>query len=402
MSRRFIFILIFLLAFTLINSLMQGKKTDRDQLKNGDFVILTSKNTYKRGGEVSVFLKNNTPEDIELEKACPSPPLEVYRYTNGEWMQLNAQAQLDCTKSEKNITIKANTEHTVSLKDWSYELFSELGRYQVRLFLAKKNKTLSSNEFVIEKESFLGLIWREMLYRPIYNTLMFLTWSIGGHNLGIGILLLTLLIRTILLLPSQKALRAQKRLQEIQPKLEEIKKRYKDNQERIAEETLKLWRQHKANPFGSCLPLLIQFPILIALFYVIRDGLSPNNIHLLYEPLKNIALANINVQFLSLDLTKINTIILPLIVGGLQFLQMKLQLYKKKSDSKAEQKDVQEQKKKDIPDMQMVNKTMIYFLPVMIALFTASVPAGVGLYWGISTLYSIGQQMIVNREKRST
>ncbi|MBU1992560.1 YidC/Oxa1 family membrane protein insertase, partial [Patescibacteria group bacterium] len=209
-----------------------------------------------------------------------------------------------------------------------------------------------------------------------------------GKGLGWGIVVLTLILRIILILPSQKGMKQQRRMQLIQPKLAEIKEKHKGDQQRVAQETMALWKEHKVNPFGSCLPLLIQFPILIALFYVIKDGLNPDNIHHLYESLKNIELSELHTNFLGiLELTKRNIFWLPLLVGGLQFVQMKLTIGKKKG---------KEPKKKS--EMEAANKVMIYFMPVMIAVFAASLPAGVGLYWGTSTLVGIGQQFFVNKE----
>jgi len=199
-----------------------------------------------------------------------------------------------------------------------------------------------------------------------------------------------------LLIPSQKALRSQKQLQEVQPKLEEIKRKYKGNQQKIAEETMKVWKEHKVNPMGNCLPLLIQFPILLALFHVISDGVNIGTATVLYDFLSNFSYSSLNTVLLGiLPLTQKNVIVLPLIVGGLQFIQMKLSFSAKKKTDKP---------KKDVApagiDLGATQGLMTYFLPVMIAVFTASVPAGVGLYWGTSTLFAIGQQIVINKESK--
>ena len=89
------------------------------------------------------------------------------------------------------------------------------------------------------------------------------------------------------------------------PKLEQEK--YKGDQQKIAAETMAIWKESKVNPFGSCLPMLMQFPFLIALFYVIKGGLNPDNAYLLYTQYGDLGLQNINVNFLGLlDLTKRN------------------------------------------------------------------------------------------------
>jgi len=126
---------------------------------------------------------------------------------------------------------------------------------------------------------------------------------------------------------------------------------------------------------------------------VIQSGLNPDNAHLLYGSLSQFRLSEINVNFLGiLDLTKVNAFVLPLFVGGLQFLQMKLAIIR--SGKKKETEGAKEKKS----ETEMANQMMIYVMPVMIAVFTASVPAGVGLYWSISTAYGIAQQLIVNKQ----
>jgi len=153
-----------------------------------------------------------------------------------------------------------------------------------------------------------------------------------------------------------------------------------------------IWKKHKVNPAGSCLPMFLQFPFLIAVFFVLKQGLTENNIYLLYDVLKDFDYSLINSSFYIMNLENPGPWFLALMVGGLQFVQMKL------SFAKA---DKEKKNSKDKPDMQsqiqIMNKTFTYILPVMIAGFTISVPAGVGLYWGISTLFGIGQQQFINK-----
>lgn len=383
-------LLIFIILFT---QFQKPNKEYLEQLNQGKISILTQKESYNRGKEVKAIIQNNTDKEIVLPKRCPLPPLEVYIHQNGKFQPIEKEAKIDCTNISE-IKILPHEKEEVSFKNWNNAIFLKLSRYQLNLNIKinDKEETFNSNEFIVNKESIIGYIWKTFLYRPIYNVLIFFTSVLPYHSLGLAIILLTILIRTILLIPSQKALRSQKKLQQVQPKLEAIKKKYKDNQQKIGEETMRIWKEHKVNPFGSCLPMLLQFPVLIGLFYVIRDVTIPDNTYLLYSPLQNFPIEQISVNFLRIfDLTKNNVYILPLIVGGLQFLQMKLQFALKKSKEK-------EEKKKEAKEMAVMNNVMTYFMPVMIAVFTASVPAGVGLYWGTSTLYGIGQQIVVNRE----
>lgn len=191
-------------------------------------------------------------------------------------------------------------------------------------------------------------------------------------------------------------------MQVVQAKIEELKKKHKDNQQQIALETMALWKEHKVNPFGSCMLMFIQIPIMIALYYVVQSGLHPDKAGLLYGFIaEQFNFETIQTNFLGiLELTKINFIVLPLIVGGLQFVQMHLAFARV-----AKKKATVEEKKLEQPadmqsQMEMANNMMKYVMPAMIAFFTASLPSGVGLYWATSTVYGIVQQWAVNRQSR--
>lgn len=374
-------------VFLLISNFVNKSKNPKE-LESGDFAVSTTKTLYTIGQEVIIKLKNNTKEAVTLPLSCPKNPFRVLLLAAAEWKLKEAEAKIPCEGSNE-ITIAPAGKQTITYAFWNHRLFGEPGTYRVEIPLKVQNeeKILTSSEFSIQEPGIFRKTWNTILYRPLLNLLLFLSVTFPVKSLGLGIILLTILVRLVLLVPSQRALKAQKRLQDVQPKLEAIKKKYAGNQERIAKETMALWKQEKVNPFGSCLPLVIQFPVLIALFYVIRNGLNPDNAYLLYDALASVDFSKIDTHFIGLlELTKMNTIVLPLIIGILQYIQMKMAMAKKPAAPSGEKGS----------EMQMANNMMVYFMPVMIALFTASVPAGVGLYWGISTVFGIGQQLYVN------
>jgi YidC/Oxa1 family membrane protein insertase len=142
--------------------------------------------------------------------------------------------------------------------------------------------------------------------------------------------------------------------------------------------------------------MLIQFPILIALYFSVREVAVAENSYMLYEFQQNFDFGTIQTMFLGiLELAEREQIFLPITIGILQFAQMKLTFSLKKSKTP----EPKEKKKDGMPDMSSMNKSMTYAMPLMIAFFTASLPAGVGLYWGTSTLFGIGQTIAINREK---
>ncbi len=388
-------ILLFLIVFLALNFILKGCQSSEEQtsvLDQGDIGFMTDDTSYSRNKDVTVEIKNNTAKDLIITQDCPAEPFDVFHYNNGEWVQITSQPELDCSKAE-SYTLKPGEEAKVPYDNWKHALFSRMGRFKISF--TTEEKTFTTNEFIVEEEGILTKLWNGVLYRPIYNTLIFLISILPGNDLGLALILLTIIIRTILLAPSHKAMKAQRKMQEIQPKIEEIKQKYKGDQQKIAQETMLIWKTQKVNPLGSCLPLLLQFPILIALFWVVKGGLNPDNTYLLYTTYGDFSFSNITTVFLGLDLLKINLYVLPLIIGLLQFGQMKLAMYqkgKKKGGSSAAGGAGGGPK-----EMAMASNIMMYAMPVLIAIFTAQLPAAVGVYWGVSTLYGIIQQIFVNR-----
>lgn len=378
------YVIIFLIAYLAIGVFFRPNAEDSN-ISGNDIVLSPLKKEFSLNEQVSVELSNTTSETVTIKSDCPNEPLDVFTYKKGEWVQKTHTAEIDCSNIS-DIVVEPGSKAVIPYTSWSNALFNETGRYKISTKIG--GKTIESGEFEIKAKGVFGTIWTDVFYRPIYNILIFLASSIPFKDLGLAIILLTIIIRAILLVPSHKALKSQRKLQEVQPKLAKIREKYKDNQEMIAKETMALWKEHKVNPLGSCLPLLVQFPFLIAIFYVIQSGLNPDDAYLLYEPFKDFSLTAINVNFLNiLDLTKVNAFVLPLIVGGLQFSQMKLTMAKKGP------------KKEGVKnEMESANQIMVYVMPVMIAVFTATLPAGVGLYWGTSTIFGVAQQLIVNRQ----
>lgn len=393
MSKKLLNFLIFFLAFSLIFQVL-FKPSQPNPAITDDTVLTfeTAKPSYSIGQVVSLKIFNNTDKNILISNQCPKEPLTAVKVSNGEYSQKTAVPFINCAENTdpatKDILLKPKKTTTIRYTLWSHELFGELGRYKIISTFKYKNKTIKveSNEFEITDRGLFSKISTFGFYQPLYNFLIYLIKLAPGYNLGIAIIILTVLIRLVLFIPNQRALKAQRRMSEVQPKLNAVREKYKDNQEMMAQETMRIWKENKVSPLGGCLPILIQFPVLLALFRVIQDGLNPDKIYLLYDQLHSFDFTLINTNFLGiLELTVKNPIVLPIVIGGLQFIQLKLAMAKKKpSETKSE--------------AEITQQMMTYFMPAMIAVFTASVPAGVGLYWGASTLFGIGQQLLVNKE----
>lgn len=232
-------------------------------------------------------------------------------------------------------------------------------------------------------------IFHIILYKPIFNLFIYLYNVIPGHDAGIVILTLTLLIRLVLYPLTAASIKSQKSLQEMQPKLEEIKKLYPNDKQKQAQATMEMYKTHKVNPLASCLPVLLQLPILIALFWVFRDALSSTNIaQNLYGFVLNPG--TINATTLGLFSLAKPSIPLALLAGLAQFFQAKT-LSRKRPPANAGAGA------KDEDMAAMMNKQMLYVMPVMTAVIGIGFPAGLTLYWFFSTLLMIAQQAYMTR-----
>lgn len=376
------FVLIFLIAFLVLQLFTRPemeKKGPQNDLEIG------AEDEFTLGQAVTLKLKNNTSEKIEFAAHCPAAPFTLQRYENGEFLTLTATAQ-EC---EEVPAILPGELRQVSYQPFQGEILQQPGRYRIEIPVAEKK---FFHEFEIEAPGVFGQIWQTLIYRPIFNALIFFTDLTSG-SLGWGIILLTVALRLLLFIPFQKSLQSQRKLQRIQPEIEQIKKRFKGNQKMVAFETMALMKKHKVSPLGSCLPLLLQIPFLLAVFWVTYDGLGPNTLVYFYESLRGFDFALLTTNFLGLDLTVAGSqfyCVLPLLLAVLQFGQMKLAMHHTQA-KKPEGNPFQEA-------LHSMSKLMPYFLPVMIGFFSATMPAAVGIYWGASTVFGIGQQLIVNRQ----
>lgn len=229
---------------------------------------------------------------------------------------------------------------------------------------------------------FLVTIFDVLLYRPLFNSLILLYDYVPGHDFGVAIVLLTVIIKCILYPISVKAFKSQRTLQKLQPQMQEIQKKYKNDKEKQAKETLELYRKEKINPFSGLVLAIIQLPILIALYRVFWQGLKPEELLYLYSFIPNPQ--HVNAMFLQIiDLSKPN-LWFAMLAGIFQFFQTKMLLPKT---------DKGQLKKGDIA--MMMQKQMVYFFPLITVIILLKLPSALGLYWIVSGAVSIAQQYII-------
>lgn len=226
-------------------------------------------------------------------------------------------------------------------------------------------------------------LFNTLLTEPLFNLLVFIYNTIPGENLAIAIIVLTILIKLALYPLASQSIKSQKALQDLQPKLNELKKQHKGDREGLAKATMELYKAEKVNPLSSCLPLLIQLPFLIAVFHVFNSGLEPDSMDQLYSFVQSPGA--LKTMTFGLDLAVPN-IFLAALTGLAQYFQTKMLMHKR-------QPKVPGAKDEDM--MAQMNKQMMYFMPIITVVIGSTLPAGLILYWLTMTVLTVVQQKLV-------
>jgi len=229
-----------------------------------------------------------------------------------------------------------------------------------------------------------------ILYKPLFNSLILLYNLIPGHDFGIAVISLTIIIKTLLVPLSIKSVKSQKNLQDLQPKIKDIQDKYKNDKERQAKEVLEIYKTNKINPFGSIFLALIQLPILIALYSVFQNGLNSSELVNLYSFVLNPGI--INVSFLNIiDLSKSN-LYFAIIAGICQYFQTKMLMPSVKISNT--------DKGADFAKAMQFQTT--YFLPIFTIIILLTLPSALGLYWIVGGIFSTVQQYFILKKIKNT
>jgi YidC/Oxa1 family membrane protein insertase len=228
----------------------------------------------------------------------------------------------------------------------------------------------------------IGDIFREVLMRPLANSLVLL-YLLLFKNFGLSIIGLTVLIRIATMRLTLKQIKSTRAMSTIQPKLKEVQARYKNDRQKISQETFRLYKENGVNPIGCLGPMVIQMPIWIGLYWALIRVLpsSPENLadlsKLLYSWLSVVHTAvPVESSFLWLDLSSPDkSFVLPLMVGASMWLQQKMMTYPSQD-----------------PKQQQTQQMMLWMMPLMFIFFSFSFPSGLALYWVVSNLMGVAIQ----------
>jgi len=220
-------------------------------------------------------------------------------------------------------------------------------------------------------------VWNLIIGNPVLNVLIALSHILGG-SFGLAIIVLTVIVRLISWPLTKRQLNSTKALQDMQPKIQELQKKYGKNQRKLQQEMMKLYKEAGVNPLGCLWPMLVQFPIWIALYQAIMSALAttPESLLGLAQRLYSWDIVNqaipLSSKFLWLDLGSSGDFILAIIVGGTMWVQQKM--------TQAPAVD---------PRQESTQRMMTLMMPLMFGFLTLIMPSGLALYWAVSTIIGI-------------
>ena len=241
-------------------------------------------------------------------------------------------------------------------------------------------------------------LFNNIFYLPLYNGLIFFIDIIPFHNVGLVVVLFTCFIKIILFPLSQRAIKTQFEMKKIETEINDMKLKYKDDKKAQAEKTMQLYKDRGINPFAGIFLMLIQLPVLMALYFVFLHGGFPNVNHAdLYSFTLFPSPEAIGMTFLGVNVAE-KSIIFALLAAITQFFQMQITIPKtaaKKGDNKGAPVFKDELARS-------MNMQMKYIMPVIIFFIAKNFAVVVSLYLITSSIFAIGQELYMKRKNNLT
>jgi len=237
-------------------------------------------------------------------------------------------------------------------------------------------------------------IWNTIFYQPIYNGLIFIIKNITLGDVGFAIIILTVFVKLILSPLTKKSIKSQVMMKKMEPELKKIKKDF-PNKEEQAKKTFELYKKYGTNPFSGCLVVILQLPVIFALYYVFFKPFSIDS-SLIYSFIN--PPTSLHTNFLGLIELGAKSPVLGILAAITQFIQGQISNPKKpkveilKDEKEIESKSFQDQ----LSDSMQMN--VKYILPIFIGFVAWKLSAAVALYWIISNIFTITQEWYIRRK----
>jgi len=237
----------------------------------------------------------------------------------------------------------------------------------------------------------IGTAFNAVIYNPLYNGLIFLIGVVPYADVGIAVIILTILVKVALFPLAHKVAHMQVKMRELAPKMDELKEKYKDDKQEQTIKMMALYKEHKVRPFLSILVVFIQLPIILGLYWVFsKGGLPEIKLDLLYSFIH--APQIVNMQFFGIGDIAGKSIILAILAGITQFIHTLYTLPKPKprSDNPTMKEDL----------AHSFHIQMKYIMPIIVIVISYTISAAIALYWVTSNIFAILQELIVRREMK--
>ncbi len=235
----------------------------------------------------------------------------------------------------------------------------------------------------------MAFLFHNFFYAPLYNGLILFINFIPFHSVAIAVVLFTCIIKIIIFPLSVQSIRTQFEMKRIEPEINEIKTKYKDDKKLQAEKTMELYKEKKINPFAGIILMLIQLPILIALYWVfLKGGLPHIDQTTIYSFTKIPSIINMNLFGISVA---DKSVVFAILVAITQFLQMQITM------PSVKKKPAVDGKKPGFGDelAKSMSVQMKYVMPIIMFFIAKSFPLVVSLYLITSSLFAIGQEYYI-------
>jgi YidC/Oxa1 family membrane protein insertase len=231
-------------------------------------------------------------------------------------------------------------------------------------------------------------MFQTIFVHPIYNAFIFLVGHVPYGDVGLAIIALTLIMRAVLYPIFTASIRTQMGMQAMQPELDVVSEKYKNDKDKLAQERMELLKKYKVNPFAGIAALVVQLVLIIALYYALfREGFPHIDTSVLYSFVH--APTTISTSFFGLiDLLTPHHIVLAALVALTQFFAIRLTL--RRTPVKGGDAD-------KVAMQKMQQNLMLYFMPALMAVFGYFFAGAVGLYFLVSNVVSIGQEWLIRR-----
>ncbi|HEY4523932.1 MAG TPA: YidC/Oxa1 family membrane protein insertase [Candidatus Paceibacterota bacterium] len=223
----------------------------------------------------------------------------------------------------------------------------------------------------------------EIFYRPLFNALFFIYEYVAFHDLGLAIIILTVIVRLILYPLFHKSQKHQTVMQKIQPKIKEVQNLHKEDKMKQTQAMMALYKEHNVNPFSGIFLIILQIPIFIGLYQVFAQKFTAVSFQTLYTFIPQPG--EVNTSLLGLINLYESSIILIVLAALLQYIQGHLSLPKAKPGE-------------SLSSQERIGRQMVYIAPVLTVTILWQFPSAVALYWATTSLFSVIQQLVINKQ----